>query len=92
MCSAVSFMEVLPKDKKQKEEKTKVLCQGTLDLLPYILGDLPSLDSLSLTLYPTTSPSADAATTASSCEEKVRVHNNSYDVGDFFCRIVYRLW
>ena len=43
-------MEVLPKDKKQKEEKTKLLGQATVDLLPYVLGKLSS-ETCSLPLY-----------------------------------------
>ena len=33
---AVSFLEVLPKDKKAKEERTAVLGQACLDLLPLL--------------------------------------------------------
>lgn len=36
--SAVSVLEVLPKDKKAKEEKTAVLGQACVDLLPLLLA------------------------------------------------------
>ncbi len=35
---AVTFLEVLPKDKKAKEEKTSILGQTSIDLLPLIIG------------------------------------------------------
>ena len=35
--SAVSLLEVLPKDKKAKEEKTAILGQACVDLLPLLL-------------------------------------------------------
>lgn len=62
----VSFIEVLPKDRKQKEEKTKVLGQAALDLLPYVLGTMPPSDTRTLPLY---SPED---THLASSEEKVR--------------------
>ena len=34
----VTVIEVLPKEKKQKEEKTVVLGQCTVDLLPLVKG------------------------------------------------------
>ena len=37
----VSLLEVLPKDKKAKEEKTNVLGQTVVDLLPLLLGESP---------------------------------------------------
>ena len=36
--SVVSVLEVLPKDKKAKEEKTAVLGQACVDLLPLLLA------------------------------------------------------
>ena len=36
----VTVVEILPKEKKQREEKTVVLGQCTLDLLPVIKGNL----------------------------------------------------
>ena len=38
---SVSLLEVLPKDKKAKEEKTSVLGQTVVDLLPLLLGESP---------------------------------------------------
>lgn len=38
-------------DKKQKEEKTRVLGQAALDLLPYVVGELPSKDTRTLCLH-----------------------------------------
>ena len=35
----VNILEVLPKDKKAKEEKTAVLGQASLDLLPVLLNE-----------------------------------------------------
>ncbi|XP_064394779.1 cilia- and flagella-associated protein 70-like isoform X2 [Halichondria panicea] len=34
----VTFLEVLPKDKKAKEEKTSILGQTSIDLLPFLIG------------------------------------------------------
>ena len=34
----VSIFEVLPKDKKAREEKTQLLGVGSLDLLPFLKG------------------------------------------------------
>ena len=36
----VTFIEVLPKEKKQKEEKTVVLGQCSVDMLPMLEGSL----------------------------------------------------
>jgi hypothetical protein len=60
-------MQVLPKDKKQKEEKTKILGQATLDLLPYVLGSLPPCDTRALPLHPITDD-----TSLTVVEDKVR--------------------
>ena len=50
LCPLVNILEVLPKDKKAKEEKTAVLGQASLDLLPTLLGEShPS--PLTLTLH-----------------------------------------
>ena len=35
----VTVIEILPKEKKQKEEKTTILGQCTVDLLPVIKGE-----------------------------------------------------
>lgn len=47
------MLEVLPKDKKAKEEKTAVLGQASLDLLPVLLGEA-SNSPLTLSLYTVT--------------------------------------
>lgn len=49
----MNILEVLPKDKKAKEEKTAVLGQASLDLLPTLLGEAHS-SSLTLTLHTVT--------------------------------------
>ncbi len=46
----VSLIEVLPKEKKQKEEKVQLLGQATFDLLPIVKGE--SRVALRLTIYP----------------------------------------
>lgn len=38
---SVTVIEVLPKEKKQKEEKTVLLGQCTVDMLPLVKGMLP---------------------------------------------------
>ena len=48
--SAVSLLEVLPKDKKAKEEKTAVLGQACVDLLPLLLTTEQPPPSLKLTV------------------------------------------
>ena len=48
--SAVSLLEVLPKDKKAKEEKTAILGQACVDLLPLLLTTEQSPPSLKLTV------------------------------------------
>jgi hypothetical protein len=49
----VNILEVLPKDKKAKEEKTAVLGQASLDLLPTLLGmgEAHTSSPLTLTLH-----------------------------------------
>lgn len=42
MISLVTVTEVLPKEKKQKEEKTAQLGQCTVDLLPLVKGTTES--------------------------------------------------
>jgi hypothetical protein len=44
------LIEVLPKEKKQKEEKVQILGQSTFDLLPFIKGE--TKQNLKLTLHP----------------------------------------
>ena len=48
--SAVSLLEVLPKDKKAKEEKTAILGQACVDLLPLLLTTEHPSPSLKLTV------------------------------------------
>ena len=36
--SSVTVIEVLPKERRQKEEKTNILGQCTVDLLPLVKG------------------------------------------------------
>lgn len=40
LLTSVTVIEVLPKEKKQKEEKTVVLGQCTIDLLPLVKGKI----------------------------------------------------
>ena len=49
----VTVIEILPKEKKQKEEKTMVLGQCSIDLLPVIKGKntLEKLLLLRLTVF-----------------------------------------
>ena len=49
----VNILEVLPKDKKAKEEKTAVFGQASLDLLPTLLGEAHT-SPLTLTLHTVT--------------------------------------
>ena len=46
----MSLLEVLPKDKKAKEEKTAILGQACVDLLPLLLTTEQSPPSLKLTV------------------------------------------
>ena len=46
----VNILEVLPKDKKAKEEKTAILGQASLDLLPVLMGEV-SNSPLTLALH-----------------------------------------
>ena len=46
----VNILEVLPKDKKAKEEKTAVLGQASLDLLPVLMGETNS-STVTLSLH-----------------------------------------
>lgn len=46
----VTFVEVLPKEKKQKEEKTVLLGQCPLDLLPLVKGETKF--KTTLTIHP----------------------------------------
>ena len=64
----MNILEVLPKDKKSKEEKTAILGQASLDLLPALLGDTHT-SPLTLTLHTVTevggAPSSDSIETVS---------------------------
>ena len=44
----MALCEVLPKDKKSKEEKTVVLCTATLDLYPIIQSKISFEDTVVL--------------------------------------------
>ena len=49
----MNILEVLPKDKKAKEEKTAVLGQASIDLLPVLMGEINN-STLTLSLHTVT--------------------------------------
>ena len=58
----VTFLEVLPKDKKAKEEKTSVLGQASIDLLPFIRSQSnASTHTITATLHPSSPDGAHPA-------------------------------
>ena len=74
----VNILEVLPKDKKAKEEKTAVLGQATFDLLPVLTGEVGN-SPLTLSLHTMTevsgAPATDAASeNVSEMDEYMHVH------------------
>ena len=79
---AVSISELQPKDKKHKDEKTRLLCQTTLDLLPYVMGTAPS-SSVSAT--PTSCAASPMPTGSTTCElvmhPCVNLEGNAYLLG-----------
>ena len=79
---SVNILEVLPKDKKAKEEKTAVLGQATFDLLPVLMGEV-SNSPLTLSLHTTTemggASAADAASeNVSEIDKHMHVHVHVY--------------
>uniref|UniRef100_W5M3G9 Cilia and flagella associated protein 70 n=1 Tax=Lepisosteus oculatus TaxID=7918 RepID=W5M3G9_LEPOC len=60
----LTLFEILPKEKKQKEEKTVVLGQAAVDLLPLLHGEWKSQYTFTTTviLHPTAGSSAEVST------------------------------
>eukprot|EP00063_Salmo_salar_P083349 XP_014058184.1 PREDICTED: cilia- and flagella-associated protein 70 [Salmo salar] len=62
----LTVIEVLPKEKKQKEEKTAVIGQAIVDLLPLLHGQVSF--SSTVLLHPTPGSPAEAASQEGSCK------------------------
>uniref|UniRef100_A0A8L0DW52 Cilia and flagella associated protein 70 n=1 Tax=Oncorhynchus mykiss TaxID=8022 RepID=A0A8L0DW52_ONCMY len=62
----LTVIEVLPKEKKQKEEKTAVIGQAIVDLLPLLHGQVSFLSTV--LLHPTPGSPAEAASQEGSCK------------------------
>ena len=82
----MNILEVLPKDKKAKEEKTAVLGQASLDLLPTLLGtgtgEAHTPSQLTLTLHTVTegggAPSTENSETVSYYKLNLICYNISF--------------
>ena len=72
----MNILEVLPKDKKAKEEKTAVLGQASLDLLPTLLGvrEAHTPSPLTLTLHTVTEGGGAPSTESIETVRKSYVH------------------
>uniref|UniRef100_A0A8C7KZR7 Cilia and flagella associated protein 70 n=1 Tax=Oncorhynchus kisutch TaxID=8019 RepID=A0A8C7KZR7_ONCKI len=62
----LTVIEVLPKEKKQKEEKTAVIGQAIVDLLPLLHGQVSFFSTV--LLHPTPGSPAEAASQDGSCK------------------------
>uniref|UniRef100_A0AAZ3P9I3 Cilia and flagella associated protein 70 n=1 Tax=Oncorhynchus tshawytscha TaxID=74940 RepID=A0AAZ3P9I3_ONCTS len=62
----LTVIEVLPKEKKQKEEKTAVIGQAIVDLLPLLHGQVSFFSTV--LLHPTPGSPAEAASQEGSCK------------------------
>ncbi|XP_045076940.1 cilia- and flagella-associated protein 70-like [Coregonus clupeaformis] len=67
----LTVIEFLPKEKKQKEEKTAVIGQAIVDLLPILHGQVSF--SSTVLLHPTPGSPADAASQEGSCKPSLDV-------------------
>ncbi|XP_045575823.1 cilia- and flagella-associated protein 70 isoform X2 [Salmo salar] len=67
----LTVIEVLPKEKKQKEEKTAVIGQAIVDLLPLLHGQVSF--SSTVLLHPTPGSPAEAASQEGSCKPSLDV-------------------
>uniref|UniRef100_A0A4W5K8V0 Cilia and flagella associated protein 70 n=1 Tax=Hucho hucho TaxID=62062 RepID=A0A4W5K8V0_9TELE len=67
----LTVIEVLPKEKKQKEEKTAVIGQAIVDLLPLLHGQVSF--SSTVLLHPTPGSPAEAASQEGSCKPSLNV-------------------
>uniref|UniRef100_A0A4W5MVJ9 Cilia and flagella associated protein 70 n=1 Tax=Hucho hucho TaxID=62062 RepID=A0A4W5MVJ9_9TELE len=67
----LTVIEVLPKEKKQKEEKTAVIGQAIVDLLPLLHGQISF--SSTVLLHPTPGSPAEAASQEGSCKPSLNV-------------------
>ncbi|XP_055754659.1 cilia- and flagella-associated protein 70 isoform X1 [Salvelinus fontinalis] len=67
----LTVIEVLPKEKKQKEEKTAVIGQAIVDLLPLLHGQVSFFSTV--LLHPTPGSPAEAASQEGSCKPSLDV-------------------
>ncbi|XP_041719747.2 cilia- and flagella-associated protein 70 isoform X2 [Coregonus clupeaformis] len=67
----LTVIEILPKEKKQKEEKTAVIGQAIVDLIPLLHGQVSF--SSTVLLHPTPGSPADAASQEGSCKPSLDV-------------------